>query len=47
MIHHYMTTYREGGRWKAEAWLQLNIFGRCYCFSKRTKDLGEAYLTEA
>ena len=35
MIHHYITKYKEGGKRYAESWLQINLFGRCYCFSRR------------
>lgn len=35
MIHHYLTKYRENGKLKAEAWIQVNLFGWCFCFSKR------------
>lgn len=37
-MKHFVTTYTESGiRW-AEAWLQINIFGKSYCFwKKRTK----------
>lgn len=30
-MHHYLTTYREGDARYAEAWLQVNLFGRCFC----------------
>jgi hypothetical protein len=35
MIRHYITKYEEGGRRWAEAWLQIDLFGRTFCFSKR------------
>lgn len=35
MIKHYITKYEEDGKWYAEAWTQLNIFGKCFCFHKR------------
>lgn len=35
MLHHYITQYREGGKRFAEAWLQIDLFGRCFCFSRR------------
>lgn len=35
MFHHYMTKYRENGKKYAESWLQINIFGKCFCFSKK------------
>lgn len=31
-MHHYITKYTEGGIRYAEAWLQINLFGRCFCF---------------
>lgn len=36
MVRHHLTTYRqEDGTRVAEAWIQLNLFGRCYCFARR------------
>jgi hypothetical protein len=35
VLHHYITRYTENGKKYVEAWLQFNLFGRCYCFSKR------------
>lgn len=37
MLHHYITKYRDDdeGRWYAVSWLQLDLFGWCWCFSKR------------
>ena len=34
-MHHYITKYKENGKLYAEAWMQINIFGLCFCFSKR------------
>ncbi len=39
MLHHYITKYTENGKKYAEAWLQLNVFGFSFCFSKRKKGL--------
>lgn len=39
MLHHYITKYTENGKKYAEAWLQLNVFGFSFCFSKRKKEL--------
>lgn len=39
MIHHYLTAYKENGDIYAEAWLQLNLLGWCFCFSKRKKKI--------
>ncbi len=36
MIKHYISTYTdEAGRRCVEAWLQINLFGRCFCFSRQ------------
>lgn len=35
MIHHYLAKYRENGKQYVESWIQLNLFGKCWCFSKR------------
>lgn len=36
MFHHYMTRYRdENGEVWYESWLQIDLFGKCFCFSKR------------
>ncbi|MEG0374679.1 MAG: hypothetical protein RR505_08240 [Raoultibacter sp.] len=35
MIHHYITKYETGGREYAEAWLQLDLFGKSWCFAKK------------
>ena len=36
MIHHYLTKYvNEKGELIAEAWIQLNLFGKYYTFSDR------------
>lgn len=35
-LHHYITKYRDDdGRWYAVSWLQLDLLGWCWCFSKR------------
>lgn len=38
-MHHYITKYAEDGKCYAEAWLQINLFGRCFCFSRRKIEL--------
>ncbi len=38
-MHHYLTTYTENGKRYAEAWIQLNVFGRSFCFAKRRKKI--------
>lgn len=35
MIKHYITKYVENGTKYAESWIQVNIFGKSYCFSKK------------
>lgn len=35
MFHHFLTRYAENGVWFAEAWIQLNILNKCFCFSRR------------
>lgn len=39
MLHHYITKYWDvdEGALYVEAWLQLNIFDYCFCFSRRRK----------
>ncbi len=38
-MHHYLTIYREGGERYAEAWMQINLFGLCFCFWKVKKKI--------
>ena len=38
-MKHHITTYTENGKKYVSSWLQINLFGRCYCFSKKTKEL--------
>lgn len=35
MIKHHMTKYREDGKQYIESWLQIDLFRRCYCFSRK------------
>jgi len=37
MIKHHITKYYDKNEKKrfAEAWLQINIFGKCFCFSTK------------
>ena len=35
MIHHYITKYIENEKMYVEAWIQIDIFGQCICFSNR------------
>lgn len=39
MIKHYITKYEEDGKLYAESWIQINIFGRCYCISRRKVEM--------
>lgn len=39
MIKHYITKYEEDGKLYAEAWIQINIFGRCYCISRKRAEI--------
>ena len=39
MIKHYITKYVEDGKRYAEAWIQINIFGRCYCISRKRLEI--------
>lgn len=37
-MHHYITKYTEDGIRYAEAWIQINILGKSFCFFRvRTK----------
>lgn len=35
MFHHYLTKYTEKKIKYAESWIQLNVFGKVYTFSKK------------
>lgn len=40
MIKHYITKYKEDdGKRYAEAWMQINCFGKYFCFSKRKMEI--------
>ena len=39
MIHHYITKFEENGKRYAESWMQINLFGKCFCFSKRKMEI--------
>lgn len=39
MIKHYITKYESNGKKYAESWLQVNIFGKVYCFSIKRIEL--------
>lgn len=34
-MHHYITQYIEEGKHYAEAWIQVDVFGRCFCLWKK------------
>lgn len=38
-MKHYITKYEQNGKKYAESWLQINAFGKCFCFSKRRIEL--------
>lgn len=40
MLHHHMTKYIADEKQYVTSWLQLNLFGHCWCFSKRTQEIG-------
>lgn len=35
MFRHYITKYSEGDVRYVESWIQINIFGKCICLSKK------------
>ena len=39
MLRHYITKYKEGDRYYAESWLQLELFGKVWCFSCKKIDV--------
>ena len=34
-MHHYITKYTENGIRYAESWIQLNLFGKTFCFWRK------------
>lgn len=34
-MKHHITKYREEGSLYVESWLQLNLLGKAFCFSRR------------
>lgn len=34
-MHHYITKYTENGIRYAESWIQLNLFGKTFCFCRK------------
>ena len=39
MFHHYLTKYITDGKKDAASWIQMNLLGRVWCFSKRVEEL--------
>ena len=39
MIKHYITKYKENGKKYAEAWIQINIFNKTFCISRKKLEL--------
>lgn len=39
MIKHYITKYEEDGKIYVESWLQINLFGKTYCFSRKRLEI--------
>lgn len=39
MIKHYITKYEGNGKRLATSWIQLNLFGKAFCFNEKTIDL--------
>lgn len=35
MIKHYITKYRENNQRYAESWIQINLFNKSFCISKK------------
>jgi len=35
-MHHYMTKYIANNKQYVTSWFQINVFGKPFCFSKRT-----------
>ena len=34
-INHYITKYKENEKRFAEAWIQIDIFGKCFCLWRK------------
>ncbi len=39
MIKHHITKYKQNGKQFVAAWMQINAFGKCFCFSKKLIEL--------
>lgn len=35
MLKHHITQYTSNGKRYVESWLQINVLGKCICFSKK------------
>lgn len=46
MIHHYITHYARDGKDYAEAWIQINFFGYCFCLWKKRTTINRLYAEE-
>jgi len=46
MIYHYITHYASNGKDYAEAWIQINIFGMCFCVWKKRTTIERLYANE-
>lgn len=46
MLHHYITHYASDGKDYAEAWIQINIFGMCFCLWKKRTTIERLYADE-
>lgn len=40
-MKHYITKYQENGKLYVEAWLQINFFGKAFCFSRKRIEIKE------
>lgn len=40
-MNHYITKYQENGKIYVEAWLQINLFGKAFCFSRKRIEIKE------
>lgn len=43
MIHHYITHFASDGKDYTEAWIQINIFGMCFCLWKMRTTIERLY----
>ena len=34
-MKHYITTYQEDGKRYAESWIQIDFFGKTFCFWRK------------